>query len=127
MATAHGQSLARTHLFQRAVIDWELVPDQRLALAHQRAKAIAATLGMQHRFKLGAIDSTHEGFTIEDILTCSEKFWDSNIDPINILDGAATTLWTIHLNLACATVAQFVHKRPDLQELCQKLLAFEVS
>ncbi|KAF9004124.1 hypothetical protein BDZ89DRAFT_624007 [Hymenopellis radicata] len=112
MATSAGQNLARTHLFRRAVTDWALSQDDRLALAHQRAKAIASTFD----------------FTIEDILTCSEKFWNSHIEPINTLDGGATTLWTIHLNLACGTVAQFANnRRLDLQELCRKFLAFEVS
>ncbi|KAE9396385.1 acyl-CoA dehydrogenase NM domain-like protein [Gymnopus androsaceus JB14] len=111
MATPQGQHLACTHLFLRAVRDWELGKEYRLTLAHQRAKAIVSAFE----------------FTLDEILSCSERFWDSNMDPINLLDGAATTLWTIHLNLATATIAQFAKDRPELQELCRKLLLFEVS
>ncbi len=45
MATSAGQYLARTPLFKRAVTDWGLSQEDRLALTHQRAKAIASTFG----------------------------------------------------------------------------------
>jgi hypothetical protein len=45
MATPQGQNLAQTHLFRRAVKDYELSKEHRLLLTHQRAKAIATTFG----------------------------------------------------------------------------------
>lgn len=40
---------------------------------------------------------------------------------------AAFTLITIQYNLAAGTLAPFIEKRPDLQELMDKILSFEVS
>ncbi|KAJ7497731.1 acyl-CoA dehydrogenase NM domain-like protein [Mycena latifolia] len=104
-------SLARTHLFTRAVDDFTLTKDQRQEITHGRATAIAKS------FEL----------SIHDVLTCSEKFWNSTLHPINTVDGAAAALWTIHVNLACGTLTQYAGNRPEMQEWCRKILAFEVS
>ncbi|KAJ7121250.1 acyl-CoA oxidase [Mycena crocata] len=104
-------SLAQTHLFTRAVNDFRLTKDQRQEITHERAKAIAKS------FEL----------TVDDILTCSEKFWNSTLDPINTVDGAAAALWTIHVNLACGSLTQYAADSPEMQEWCRKILAFEVT
>ncbi|KAJ7045944.1 acyl-CoA dehydrogenase NM domain-like protein [Mycena alexandri] len=111
MAKSEEVSLAQTHLFTRAAYDFTLSKDQRQEVTHARAKAIATSFDM----------------TIEDILTCSEKFWDSTLHPINTIDGAAAALWTIHVNLACGTLTQYAGDRPEIRELCRKILAFELT
>ncbi|KAJ7497718.1 acyl-CoA dehydrogenase NM domain-like protein [Mycena latifolia] len=104
-------SLARSHLFTRALYDFNLPKEQRQEVTHERAKVIALSFNL----------------SIDDVLTCSEKFWNSTLHPINTVDGAATALWTIHVNLACGTLTQDAATRPEIQELCRKILAFEVS
>ncbi|KAJ7623599.1 acyl-CoA dehydrogenase NM domain-like protein [Roridomyces roridus] len=104
-------TLARTHLFTRAVNDFRLTKDQRLEITHARAKAIAKSFDL----------------TVDDLLTCSEKFWNSHLNGINLIDCAAAALWTIHVNLACGTLTQYAAHRPELRELCRKMLAFEVT
>lgn len=64
---------------------------------------------------------------INDILTCSEKFWNMHIDPINTFDGAAVGLWTLQINLAGGTLAAFVPNRPDLATLWKRVIDFEVT
>ncbi|KAJ7130599.1 acyl-CoA oxidase [Mycena epipterygia] len=104
-------SLARSHLFKRALYDFSLSKDQRQEITHERAKAIAMSLNL----------------TVDDVLTCTENFWNSTLDPINLVDGAAAALWTIHVNLACGTLSQYASSRTEIHQLCQKILAFEVS
>ncbi|KAF8199854.1 acyl-CoA dehydrogenase/oxidase [Mycena galopus ATCC 62051] len=106
-----GNVLAQTHLFTRATYDFALPDDQRQEVTHARAKAIAMSFDL----------------TVEDILTCSKKFWNCTLHPINTVDGAATALWTIHVNLACDTLTQYAGSRPELRELCRQILAFEIS
>ncbi|KAK7042177.1 acyl-CoA dehydrogenase NM domain-like protein [Favolaschia claudopus] len=103
--------LAQTHLFTRAVHDFRLSKEQRQEVTHERAKAIALSFN----------------FAVEDILTCSENFWNSTLHPINMIDGAATALWTIHVNLACGTLTPFAASHPRIQDLCRKILAFDVT
>ncbi|KAF4618229.1 hypothetical protein D9613_011551 [Agrocybe pediades] len=83
----------------------------RLELSHRRAKAIVKAHNPQ----------------INDILFCSEKFWNAHIDPINTFDGAAVGLWTLQVNLAGGTLAAFIPSRPDLARLWKKVSNFEVS
>ncbi|KAJ6575618.1 acyl-CoA dehydrogenase NM domain-like protein [Mycena vulgaris] len=104
-------ALAGSELFISAVHDFRLTKEQRQEITHARAKAIALSFDL----------------TINDVLTCSEKFWDSTLHPINSVDGAATALWTIHVNLACGTLTQYAANYPDMHELCRKILAFEVT
>ncbi|KAF8157720.1 acyl-CoA dehydrogenase/oxidase [Mycena galopus ATCC 62051] len=104
-------ALARSELFTSAVNDFCLTKQQRQEITHARAKAIVLSFNL----------------TIQDVLTCSEQFWNSTFHPINSVDGAATALWTIHVNLACGTLTQYAATRPDMQELCRKILAFEVT
>ncbi|KAF8901502.1 acyl-CoA dehydrogenase NM domain-like protein [Gymnopilus junonius] len=104
--TAH---LPRTKEFR--YVGEEASYKDRLNLAHKRAELTAKAHGPQ----------------INDILTCSEKFWNMHIDPITTLDGAAVGLWTLQINLAGGTLAAFVPNRPDLATLWKKVLDFEVT
>ncbi|KAJ6520795.1 acyl-CoA dehydrogenase NM domain-like protein [Mycena vulgaris] len=103
--------LAQSDLFTRAVHDFHLPKEQRQKITHKRARAIALSFDL----------------TVEDVLTCTEKFWDSTLHPINLIDGAATALWTIHVNLACGTLSPYAASQPHIRELCCRILAFEVT
>ncbi|KAJ7466237.1 acyl-CoA oxidase [Mycena galericulata] len=103
--------LAQSALFTRAVHDFRLPKEQLQEITHERAKAIALSFDL----------------TVEDVLTCTEKFWDSTLHPINMIDGAATALWTIHVNLACGTLSPYATSQPHIRDLCHRILAFEVT
>ncbi|KAJ4490548.1 acyl-CoA oxidase [Lentinula aciculospora] len=65
-------------------------------------------------------------FSLDDILRMSDKLWDLHADPISSIDAAATTILTIHYNLALGTLGPLLTTRPDLAPLTKKLLNFEV-
>ncbi|KAJ7634349.1 acyl-CoA dehydrogenase/oxidase [Roridomyces roridus] len=102
----NSAALASTPLFHRN--SSLLSRRDRVALSYDRAKAI------------GALHS----LTADDILTVSPKYWEHLRDPIHVMDGAAATLLTIHLNLCIGTIAMFPEGKEDLLE---RLLAFELS
>ncbi|KAI0077143.1 acyl-CoA oxidase [Panus rudis PR-1116 ss-1] len=86
---------------------------EQINISHARAETIGT------RFSL----------TIDDMLKPSRKFWDMFRHNTVILDGAATSLYSIQLNLAAGTLAPFVQQRPDLRPLMDDLLSsgFRVS
>ncbi|KAF7301924.1 Acyl-CoA oxidase [Mycena indigotica] len=107
---ANPVALAQSDLYKHALFDFTLSKAERLELSHARSKALVMSFG----------------YTAEDIFACSEKFWNSGLCPLNILDVGAFALATIQVNLAVGTLAEHVH-RPEIAELCRKLLAFEIS
>jgi hypothetical protein len=118
--------LAQSHLFTRATYDFTLTKDQRQEVTHERAKAIALSFSKPF-FRRNFRHAHRSDLTVEDILTCSEKFWNATLHPINVIDGAAAALWTIHVNLACGTLTQYAGSRPEIRELCRQILAFEMT
>ncbi|KAL5362174.1 acyl-CoA dehydrogenase NM domain-like protein [Aspergillus floccosus] len=80
-------------------------------LAYHRARVIARAYG----------------FTVQDVLQLSPKFWRYHQDLINAFDQAAFTLITIQYNLCVGTLAPFLPDRSDLQELVEKILDFDIS
>ncbi|KAJ3878978.1 hypothetical protein F5051DRAFT_371864 [Lentinula edodes] len=65
-------------------------------------------------------------FSLDDILQMSDKLWDLHADPIVSMDGAATTMLSIHYNLVIGMIGPLLLHRPDLGPLLQKLLDFEI-
>lgn len=65
--------------------------------------------------------------TMDDILLPSRKFWDMWADPITTLDGGATALLGLQLNLAAGTLAPYAKERPELLPLMDDILTFRVS
>ncbi|KAJ3833894.1 acyl-CoA dehydrogenase NM domain-like protein, partial [Lentinula raphanica] len=59
--------------------------------------------------------------SLDDILEMSDKLWDLHADPIVSMDGAVTTILSIHYNLAIGMIGPLLHARPDLAPLIQKL------
>ncbi|KAF8903470.1 acyl-CoA dehydrogenase NM domain-like protein, partial [Gymnopilus junonius] len=104
-----SRALAQSPLFQ--IRSEQLPKEEQIALSYSRAKAIAQTYG----------------FTLEDVMYMTEKFWLFHTDPIWSMDGAAGTLCTIQINTCAGTIAKYVRKQPYLQETLEKILSFEYS
>ncbi|KDQ27580.1 hypothetical protein PLEOSDRAFT_1076702 [Pleurotus ostreatus PC15] len=88
-----------------------LPPGEQAAVSMLRAKYITHAYGLAE----------------DDIKLCTPKFWSVHVDPITCLDGAATTLMTIQLNLAAGTIARYVDEQPHHRHLLQSMLRFDVS
>ncbi|KAG2076276.1 acyl-CoA dehydrogenase NM domain-like protein [Suillus decipiens] len=85
--------------------------DARVILSYERARAVGLAYGI----------------TLHDTLDLTQKFWDMHIDPIMVLDGAASTLLTIQYNLVAGTLAQYAATtRPDLVSLVEDILRWDV-
>ncbi|KAL4995026.1 acyl-CoA dehydrogenase NM domain-like protein [Aspergillus recurvatus] len=67
------------------------------------------------------------GLTVEDVLHLTPKFWRMHSDPICAFDFSAHTLLTIQCNLAAGTLAPFLKNRPDLKEVMERILNFDIS
>ncbi|KAG1769849.1 acyl-CoA dehydrogenase NM domain-like protein [Suillus occidentalis] len=101
--------LCQSNLFKRRS---ELLSrDARVVLSYERARAIGLA----------------QGITLLDTLNLTQKFWDMHIDPIMVLDGAASTLLTIQYNLVAGTLAQYAATtRPDLISVVKDILRWNV-
>ncbi|KAF9467065.1 acyl-CoA dehydrogenase NM domain-like protein [Collybia nuda] len=99
--------LAKTELWQ--LLPENMAPEDRVRLTYERCRSI-----VQH-FKL----------TAEDILNITPKYWELHNDPLLVMDGAASTLLTIHYNLCIGTLAMYLNHRPDLRDTVDRLLSFE--
>ncbi|KAJ7192808.1 acyl-CoA dehydrogenase NM domain-like protein [Mycena pura] len=101
-----SSALSSTPLFQidSTSLSWK----DRIALSYDRAKAIAALYGLN----------------ANDVLTASPKYWEYLRDPIQVLDGAAATLLTIHFNLCIGTIATFPAGK---EHILKQLVSFEIS
>ncbi|KAL5048226.1 hypothetical protein BDW71DRAFT_205763 [Aspergillus fruticulosus] len=85
--------------------------EEQVTLGYHRARAIARSYGL----------------TAEDILHLTPRFWRMHYDPISAFDFSAHTLLTIQYNLAAGTLAPFLKNRPDLKEVMDRILSFDVS
>ncbi|KAH9832614.1 acyl-CoA oxidase [Rhodofomes roseus] len=65
------------------------------------------------------------GLNLKDIATLTPKFWKLHQDPILCIDGAATTLLTIHYNLCLGTLSTYLPHRNDLYPLAQSLAEYQ--
>ncbi|KAJ3773284.1 hypothetical protein EV361DRAFT_1008168 [Lentinula raphanica] len=65
-------------------------------------------------------------FALSDILEMSDKLWDLHADPIVSMDGAVTTMLSIHYNLVIGMIGPLLPTQPKLAPLIQKLLDFEI-
>lgn len=120
--------LANSDLFTRALNDFTLAKAERQEIVHARTKAIAMSFSklVPSHSAFIVLRRTTADFTPSDVFTCSEKFWDAGLHPINLIDVAASALASIHVNLTVGTLSEYI-TRPEVAELCRKLLAFEVS
>ena len=71
--------------------------------------------------------NSNPGLTANDVLHHTTKFWDMHRDGIVVSDIGAFIMLSIQYNLVVGTLAQYCSGRPDIQDLSQKVLRFEVS
>ncbi|KAJ7738064.1 acyl-CoA oxidase [Mycena maculata] len=110
MRLSTHSALAKSPLFTSAAYDFSLPKMQRQANTIARAEAITRSCD----------------FTVEQVNMVSERFWMSALHPVVVVDVAAHSLSLIQMNLAAGTLSQAAHK-PEIAELCRKLLAWEIS
>ncbi|KAK2923240.1 hypothetical protein FoTM2_016762 [Fusarium oxysporum f. sp. vasinfectum] len=68
----------------------------------------------------------HSGLSQQDIENLTPKFWDFQFDLIAARDMTAFIIVAIQVNLCIGTLCSFVKERPDLQDLVDKLLNFDI-
>ncbi|EKM53857.1 uncharacterized protein PHACADRAFT_145387 [Phanerochaete carnosa HHB-10118-sp] len=85
-----------------------LTRTEKVKLAYERAKETVRAYGL----------------SIDDVLTLSPKFWQLHQDPLIAMDGGATTLITIQINLVSGTIARHSVHRPELVSLVDDLLSY---
>ncbi|KAF5707248.1 peroxisomal acyl-coenzyme A oxidase 3 [Fusarium mundagurra] len=71
----------------------------------------------------------HSGLSQQDIENLTSKFWDFQFDCNGVIatrDMAAFIIVAIQVNLCIGTLCSFVKGRPDLQDLVDKLLNFDI-
>ncbi|KAH6879755.1 hypothetical protein B0T10DRAFT_582266 [Thelonectria olida] len=68
----------------------------------------------------------HSGLSIHDIQHLTKKFWDFHFDLIAARDMTAFIIATIHINLCIGTLSAFAKGRPDLADLLESLLRFDI-
>ncbi|TXB97782.1 hypothetical protein FocTR4_00016968 [Fusarium oxysporum f. sp. cubense] len=61
-----------------------------------------------------------------DIKNLTPKFWDFHFDLIAARDMTAFIIAAIHINLCMGTLCSFIKGRPDLQDILDKLLSFDI-
>jgi acyl-CoA oxidase len=64
--------------------------------------------------------------SLEDIMELKDKFWELHTDPIGSIDGAASTLLSIHYNLFIGTLGPYADKHPAIKNLTKEALAFRI-
>ncbi|KAJ8487671.1 hypothetical protein ONZ45_g14251 [Pleurotus djamor] len=109
MMNPGSNNLLQSSLFQPPATDISL--SEQLSISYKRAQAIAKLYN----------------FSVDDIISLSQKYWDLHHDALLISDGATATLLTIHFNLCIGTILNHSKGRKDLSKIVQQLLSFEVS
>ncbi|KAI0437081.1 acyl-CoA dehydrogenase/oxidase [Xylaria telfairii] len=66
------------------------------------------------------------GITVEDVVKLRPKFWEFYRHPIFARDSSMATTLSIHWNLCIGTIGSYVHVRPDLAPLLEKLINFDL-
>ncbi|KAE9387278.1 acyl-CoA dehydrogenase NM domain-like protein [Gymnopus androsaceus JB14] len=80
------------------------------------------SISLKRAFKIAEAFS----LTRDDIKNLSSKFWQLHSHPVICVDGSATTLLTIHFNLALGTIIDHASDRPELDELIQDMLQYAI-
>lgn len=101
--------LARNELFKTQRI--ALTEDESIRLAYERARVSAREYGM----------------TAEDVMQLTPKFWKYHLDLIHTVSSSTFVLVTIQYNLAAGTIGTYAADRPDLQELMDRIMKFDIS
>ncbi|KAJ5591626.1 acyl-CoA dehydrogenase/oxidase [Penicillium hispanicum] len=101
--------LARMEIFKSSPTG--LTEDERIARGYEQARAMAREYQM----------------TANDVISLTPKFWKYHQDLLQAAHHPPCVLTTIQFNLVAGTIGQYLPARPDLQELMDSILAFDVS
>ncbi|KAI8710556.1 hypothetical protein NCS52_01555700 [Fusarium sp. LHS14.1] len=88
----------------------EPVSQKAIALHYERAQSMCR----------------HAALSLGDIQHLSQKFWNFHFDLIAARDMTAFIIATIHVNLCVGTLSTFIRDRPDLADLLEELLNFDI-
>ncbi|KAI0539434.1 acyl-CoA dehydrogenase/oxidase [Xylaria digitata] len=66
------------------------------------------------------------GIVVDDVVKLRPNFWEFYRHAITTRDTAMGTTLAIHWNLCIGTIGSYVHRRPDLAPLLEKLLRFDI-
>lgn len=118
--------LARSPLFQ--VRSETLTWSERVQLSYDRAREVVKIYSAYTAASTSSIPYSclTMDLTMNDILHLSEKYWQFHTDPILMMDGSVATLLTIHYNLCVGTLAMFSRGRPEIANIIDKLLRFDL-
>ncbi|OKL64197.1 hypothetical protein UA08_00272 [Talaromyces atroroseus] len=108
--------LARNKLFK--IQSNTLTEDEAIRLAYERARVSAREYVIPRDMK---------GMTVEDVIQLTPKFWEYHLDLIHGIASSTFVLVTIQYNLAAGTIGSYAADRPDLQELMDRIMKFDVS
>jgi hypothetical protein len=100
--------------------------DKSAMQSYVRAVRLASLFGTLTLSPLDVPDMSSDLRT-NDIISLSDKFWAMHADPIACMDGAATTILTIHFNLCLGTILDLGAQRQELVPLINDLLAFRTK
>ncbi|CAA7265294.1 unnamed protein product [Cyclocybe aegerita] len=90
----------------------ELLPlEERSRIGYERTKAVIQLYNL----------------TADDILKASSRYWELFTDPILCMDGAVAILVNIQLNMTAGTLARYAPERPDIAEILERVLSYELS
>ncbi|KAG7440704.1 acyl-CoA dehydrogenase NM domain-like protein [Guyanagaster necrorhizus] len=101
--------LATTTLWQ--IRSENLSFEERVKLTYERCKSVVQ----------------HFNLTAEDVLNVTPRYWEFHNDPILVMDFSVGTILTIHYNLCIGTLAMYLDHRPDLKDIVDRLLSFELN
>ncbi|CAA7266166.1 unnamed protein product [Cyclocybe aegerita] len=88
-----------------------LSPEDRSRIISEKCKSI---IGAYH-------------LTTEDVLKASGKYWELFNDPILCTDVTVGHLINVHLNFGVFTLVKYTNSRPDITDLVDRLLKYDVS
>lgn len=128
--------LARQQLFKTP--SRSLTEDQHIELGYERARVSAAEYGKCIQNILPPLSRTVNrnkltfilhllGLTAEDILNLTPRFWSYHLDLLHTVSFTAFVLVTIQYNLVAGTIVPYAAGRPDLQQLMDRIMKFELS
>lgn len=122
--------LARNELFKTPRTT--LTENEMINLAYKRARVAALEYGelsqiSPRRNKWTNSDILSKDMKPEDVMQLTPKFWKYHLDLIHPATSSTFVLATIQYNLAAGTIGAYSTGRPDLQELMDRIMKFDVS
>lgn len=119
--------LTKLPLFQPRL---SITREEAFEISYQRAQVLNRHYS---EYRLCAIFSNKsdadslKGLTIEDIINLTPRFFDMHRDDIIIRDIGSHALLSIQHNLAAGTLAPYAKESPQVEQLLERVLKFEVS